>query len=75
MPKISPYYASQQLGTEGTYSIRQVLNNFYLDVMEIGVDHMSGEYDRHEITIASATSSKGSGGSTEDLKDQGLIKI
>jgi hypothetical protein len=34
-----------------------------------------GDFDKHEITIASATSSKGSGGSTEDLKDKGLIKI
>ena len=34
-----------------------------------------GDFDRHEITIASATSSKGSGGVTQDLKDNGLIKI
>jgi hypothetical protein len=30
VPKVSPYHANQQLGTEGTYSLRQVLNGKYL---------------------------------------------
>jgi len=63
-------------GTEGTYSLRQILNNYYLEVALLFEQNFIEDFDPHEISISSATSSKGSStAASEDLKDKGLIKI
>jgi hypothetical protein len=52
-----------------------VLNGYYLEVARLIDQNFIEDSDPHEITIASATSSKGSSNTNEDLKDKGLIKI
>ena len=79
MPQISPYNEAEdnrQLGTEGTYSLRQLLSAEYLEVALMIPAPTMGEdapvADSVEITIKSA---KGLTNIAEYLKDKGLIKI
>lgn len=77
MPQISPYNEAEdnhKLGTDGTYTLRQLLDNRYLQVADLNHQGMLGEesMDAKELTIKSA---KGLPNISEYLRNMGLIKI
>lgn len=61
-------------GTEGTYTLRQLLDNSYLEVSQIQAEGVLGEdnIDPYELTIKSA---KGLPNISEYMRHMGLIKI
>lgn len=77
VPQTWPYNKLRdykKLGTEGTYSLRQLLNNLYLEVAAMNTlpTIEDEEINPYEVTIKSA---KGLSNISEYLKDKGLIKI
>jgi hypothetical protein len=76
VPQVSPFNETEdfkKLGTDGTYSLRQLLNNKYLKVATFNHPNMAGDgIDSVEITIKSA---KGLPNISDYLRNKGLIKI